>query len=169
MQCEQNDIDVVDTQFEAVTFEVALGVGEIGRVGLGLDHVLFARNAFQGLSQIDVRAVLIGDVKEADAMVKRMADDAGEFLDPEPGLVAGLSAADAAGAHPHQRDLDARFTQRHRVGGALGQGGLGAAAVPAKAVVAYGHRGGCRNGGLGHEITAIQRGCHEVFLPGVMR
>ena len=131
MQCKQNDVDVVDTQLQAVPFEVAPGVGEIGRVRLGLDHVLVAGNALQGLAQIDVRAVLIGNVEEPDAMVEGVADDPGEFLDPEPGLVAGLAAADAAGAHADQRDLDAGLAQRDRVGRALGQGGSVAARAPA--------------------------------------
>ncbi len=66
---------IVDAQFQAIAFQVALGVGEIGRVGLGLDDVLVAGHALEGLAQIDVRAVLVGDVEEADAVVEGVADD----------------------------------------------------------------------------------------------
>ena len=31
----------------------------------------------------------------------------------------------------------------------------------------HGHRGGRGSGGLGHEISAIQGGCHDVVLPGL--
>ena len=75
---QQDDVDVVDAQLEAVAFQVALGVGEVGRVGLGLDDVLVAGNALEGLAEIDVRAVLVGDVEEADAVVEGVADDPGE-------------------------------------------------------------------------------------------
>ena len=103
-------------------------------------------------------------------MVQGVADHPGEFLDPQPGLVAGLAAADAAGAHADQRDLDAGLAQRDHVGRALGQ----ERSVPARAPGAAGHErwsgrsqcGGRGNGGLGHEIAAIQRGCHDVVLPG---
>ena len=57
---------------------------------------------FKRLSKVDVRAVLVGDVEEADAVVERVPDDAGEALDPQPGLVARLPTADAAGAHADQ-------------------------------------------------------------------
>ena len=104
-----------------VALEVALGVGELGRVGLGLDHVLVAGDALEGLAEIDVRAVLVGDVEEADALVEGVADDLGEVLDAQPGLVARLARADAAGAHADERDLDAGLAQRDLVGRALGQ------------------------------------------------
>ena len=82
---QENDVDVVDTQLEAVTLEVAPGVGQIGRVRLRLNDVLIAGNPFERLPQIDVRAVLIGDVEEADAMVEGVANDPGEFLDARAG------------------------------------------------------------------------------------
>ena len=91
---QQDDVDVVDAQLQPVAFQVALGVLEVGRVGLGLDHVLVAGHALEGLAEIDVRAVLVGDVEEADAVVQGVADDPAEFLDPQPGLVAGLAGAD---------------------------------------------------------------------------
>ena len=75
---QQDDVDVVDAQLQAVALEVALGVGELGGVGLGLDHVLVAGDALEGLAEIDVRAVLVGDVEEADAVVEGVADDPGE-------------------------------------------------------------------------------------------
>ena len=78
-------------------------------MGLGLDHVLLARNALESLAQIGVRAVLIGDVEEADSLVDRMADDLGESLDAQAGLVAGLSRTHAAGSHPDEGDLDCRI------------------------------------------------------------
>ena len=117
---QENDVDVVDTQLEAIALEVALGVGHIGRVRLGLDHVLIAGNALQGFAKIDVRAVLIGDVEEPNAVIQGVADDPREFLDAEPGLVAGLSAADAAGTHADERNLDAGLAQRDHIGRALG-------------------------------------------------
>ena len=64
---EQDDVDVVDAQLHAVALEVAAGVGDVGGVGLGLDHVLVAGDALEGLAEVDVRAVLVGDVEEADA------------------------------------------------------------------------------------------------------
>ena len=91
---EQDDVDVVDAQLHAVALDVAAGVGVLGRVGLGLDHVLVAGDALERLAEIDVRAVLVGDVEEADAPVERVADDPGEFLDAQPGLVARLARAD---------------------------------------------------------------------------
>ncbi len=99
---QEHDVDVLDAQLQPVSLQVALGVGELGRVGLGLDHVLVAGNSLQSLAKIDVRAVLIGDVEEADALVQGVADDSRELLDPQPGLVTGLAAADAAGAHSDQ-------------------------------------------------------------------
>ena len=96
---------------------------------LGLNHVLIAGNPLQGLAKIDVRPVLIGNVEEPNAMVEGVADHPGEFLDTQPGLVAGLAAADAAGAHADQRDLDAGLAQRDHVGRALGQ----ERSVPARA------------------------------------
>ncbi len=81
---------------------MALGVGEIRGVSLGLDHILVARDPLQGLSQVDVRAVLVSDVEEADALVEGVPDDLCEALDPETGLVAGLPTADTAGTHADQ-------------------------------------------------------------------
>ena len=118
---QQDDVDVVDAQLQAVALEVAPGVGEVGGVGLGLDHVLVAGDALERLAEVDVRAVLVGDVEEADAVVEGVADDAGESLDAQPGLVARLPAADAAGAHADQRDLDARLAQRDQSVGLLGR------------------------------------------------
>ena len=117
---QENDVDVVDTQLQPIALEMAPGVGKIGRVRLGLNDVLIAGNALQGLPKIDVRPVLIGNVEEPNAMVQGVADHPGEFLDPQPGLVAGLAAADAAGAHADQRDLDAGLAQRDHIGRALG-------------------------------------------------
>ena len=131
---QQHDVDVVDAQLQPIALEVAAGVGDVGRVGLGLDDVLVAGNALERLAQIDVRAVLVGDVEEPNALVERMADDLGEFLDAQAGLVARLARADAAGSHADQRDLDAGLAQRDLVGRALGQGQAGCAAGAALAV-----------------------------------
>ena len=79
---QEHDVDVVDAQLEAIALEVALGVGELGGVGLGLDHVVLAGDALEGLAEIDVRAVLVGHVEEADAVVQGVADDPGEPLMP---------------------------------------------------------------------------------------
>src|SRR5439155_1331233 len=73
------------------------------------------------LAEVRVRAVLVGDVEQADAAVERVADDPGESLDAEPGLVARLAGAVAAGPHADERDLDAGLAERHLVGRALGQ------------------------------------------------
>ena len=110
---QKNDVDVIDSQLQAISLKVALGVGEIGRVCLGLDHVLIAGNALQGLAQIDVRAVLIGDVEEADALVQGMADNLGEPLDSQAGLITRLPAADTAGPHSDERDLNSGLAQRN--------------------------------------------------------
>ena len=67
-----------------------------------------------------MRAVLVGHVEEANALVQGVADDAGKPLDAEASLVAGLARADAAGAHSDQRDLDAALAERHLIGGTLG-------------------------------------------------
>ena len=83
---------------------------------------------FKRLAQVDVRTVLVGDVEEPNAVIERVADDRGEALHAQPGLVARLPAADAAGAHADQRDLNAGLAQRDQLGRALGQGQVGCAA-----------------------------------------
>ena len=95
--------------------------------GFGLDDVLLARNALESCATVRVRPVLIGDVEEADPLVERVADDLGESLHAQAGLVAGLSRAHAAGPHPHERDLDAGLAQGDLLGRALGKAVLGAA------------------------------------------
>ena len=118
---QENDVDVVDAQLQAVALEVALGVGEIGRVRLGLDDVLIAGNALSRPRE-DRRASRTDRRRRRTGRHGRgVADHPGKFLDPQPGLVAGLAAADAAGAHSDQRDLDAGLAQRDHVGRALGQ------------------------------------------------
>ena len=124
---EQKDVDVVDTQLHAIALEMASRVGDVGRMGLGLDDVLLARNALESFAKVRVRPVLIGDVEEADPLVERVADDLGESRHAQAGLVAGLSRAHAAGSHPHERDLDAGLAQGDLLGRALGKAVLGAA------------------------------------------
>ena len=70
---------------------MAPGVGDIGRVSLGLNHVLLTGHTLEGFSKIGVRAVLVGDVKKADPAVERMPHNLGETLNAQPGLVAGLT------------------------------------------------------------------------------
>ena len=112
---------IVDAQLHAVALDVAAGVGVLGRVRLGLDHILVAGDALEGLAEIDVRAVLVGDVEEADPPVERVADDPGEFLDPSRVWLLAWPEPMAAGPHADERDLDARLAQGHLVGRALGQ------------------------------------------------
>ena len=109
--------------------------------------------------------VLIGDVEEADPLVERVADDLGESLHAQAGLVAGLSRAHAAGPHPHERDLDAELAQGDLLGRALGKAVLGAARARHGGGGPCGQRGGGRR--LRKEFTAIQGGVHAVGLPGV--
>ena len=162
---EQHDVDVVDAQFHAIALEVAARVGDVGRVGLGLDDVLVAGHALEGFAQIGVRAVLVGDVEEADALVERVADDPGETLDAQPGLVARLARADAAGSHADQRDLDAGLAQRDLVGRTLGKSDPWIAPSPQGG--GGGRCGQCGRGCcLREELAAIQGGCHQLYLPG---
>ena len=89
---------------------------------LGLDDVLVARHPLERLSKVDVRAILVGDVEEADAVIESVPDDPGEALDPQPRLVACLTTADAAGSHADQRNRDPGLAQDDRLGRALGHG-----------------------------------------------
>ena len=64
---QQDDVDVVDAQLKPVALQVVAGRDRVGGVGLGLDHVLVAGDPLEGLAEVHVRAVLVGDVEEADA------------------------------------------------------------------------------------------------------
>ena len=119
---QQDDVDVVHTQLEPVALQVAAGIRKICRVALGLNDVLVAWHALERLAKVDVRAVLVGNVEETDAMIERVPDDAFEPLHSEPSLVARSTTADAAGSHTDQGDLDTGLAERDEVGGGFGQG-----------------------------------------------
>ena len=87
---------------------------------------MLAWNAFQSFAKVGVRPILIGDVEEADSLVDRMADDLGESLNAQAGLVAGLPRAHAAGPHADQGDLDSGIAQGDLFSRALGKNILGA-------------------------------------------
>ncbi len=153
---EKSNINIIDAKLAAVALEVALAVVGVGGVGLGLDDVAVAGDAFEGVAEIDVGAVLVGDVEEADAAVEGVADDLLEAGEAEPGLVAGVADADAAGAHADERDLHAGPAEGAAVGGRLGQVGRRSGSGEA------GDRGGQGGGGgcLGEEVAAMERGRH---------
>src|SRR5271165_7168914 len=51
---------------------VASRVGDVGRMGLGLEDVLLARNALESFAKVRVRPVLIGDVEDEDVKADRV-------------------------------------------------------------------------------------------------
>src|SRR5262249_3999755 len=58
-----------------------------------------ARNLPQRLAEVDVRAVQVGEVEEAQASVVSVVEQADEFLKAHPRLVGLAIAAGDAGAH----------------------------------------------------------------------
>src|SRR5262249_10905875 len=148
--------------FKAIAFKVTTGVGQICGMRFGLDHVLVAWHPSERLSQIDVRAVLICDIEEANTVLESVPNDAGEALDAQPRLIACLATADAAGTHADQRNRNSGLAQGDRIGGAFGKGEAGASGNSGSRR----HHRGRRSGGFDHEVAPREVGCHDVSYYG---
>src|SRR5207237_116253 len=77
------------------------------------------RQAFQGVAQVDVRAVLVSGIKVGDSPVEGVAHELDKLCMAELELIRGMPDSVRAGAHTDQRSLDAGAAEHHLVCSAL--------------------------------------------------
>src|SRR5262249_42399144 len=89
-----------------------------------LEEELLARQLqlLQGVAEIEVRAVLVGEVEVADAAVVGVADQFDETGLAELDLVGRVANAGRAGAHAEQRRFQAGLAEGDEVGPAAEAG-----------------------------------------------
>ncbi len=102
----------VGAELAAVAVEVAAHACGIASVGLGHDDDLVARKLLDGGGDVGVRAVGVGGVEEAEAVVVvAVEEEAGEGIGAEAGLVGATAEADGAGSHGEARGADAGLAE----------------------------------------------------------
>jgi len=113
----QADIDVIGAKLAAEAVEICAS-GGVACPSFGEDGDFMAGDMLEGFGDVQVAAVGIGGVEEAQAVVVAIEEQVRETLESEGGLMRMVPDANGAGAYGEAARLDAGLAESDGVRGA---------------------------------------------------
>src|SRR5215470_6669519 len=110
---------MIRAQLAQEPVDIVPGLLRLAAIGLGLNQVPVARDAFHRAPEIWHRAVLIGQIEKRYAPIQCVSHQPVKAFLPQAGLIRGMIDPYGACADPNERDHQAALAQFDFVGWTL--------------------------------------------------